>query len=121
MGINNFHFGFARPEPMTNGETVVVAASRDVQERGFAGVADDWATGFQFDLGAIAAGAEAWAGFVVGHQGNPFAAAETQAWLDAYVAGRGPKQLLDDERAAWAAFQTGVKVPAGLRRGSKRP
>ncbi len=158
FSLHNFHLGFGRPEPMANGETVVVAANRDLQERGFAGVvmarplgpvahalawnpgsaqngfqlvqaggvtdfpdssgdlgvADDWATGYQFDLGTLAAGGESWAGLVVAHQGNPFAAAEVQAWLDGYVAGRGPKQLLDDERAGWATFQAGVKVPPGL-------
>ncbi len=78
------------------------------------GVADDWASAFQFDLGSIAASGEAWAGIAVAHHADPFAGAQAQAWLDSYVASRGPKQLVDDERAAWLAFQSPLVVPPGL-------
>ncbi|MBS1150954.1 MAG: glucosyl hydrolase family protein [Myxococcaceae bacterium] len=78
------------------------------------GVADDWASAFQFDLGTIAAGAEAWAALTVAHHADPFGGPQVQAWLDAYVAGRTPKQLVDDERAGWSQFQQSLTVPAGL-------
>jgi MYXO-CTERM domain-containing protein len=78
------------------------------------GVANDSASALQFDLGTLAPGGEAWAAVVVAHSGDPFASASVRGWLDAYVGARSPKQLVDDERAGWAAFQAGLTVPAGL-------
>ncbi len=38
FALQNFHLGYGRPTPGVNGETVVVAANRDILERAFAGV-----------------------------------------------------------------------------------
>jgi uncharacterized membrane protein YgcG len=78
------------------------------------GVANDSASGFQFSLGTIAAGGEAWAAVAVATHGDPFAGAEVRGWLDAYVGARTPKQLVDDERAGWVAFQQALTLPTGL-------
>ncbi|MBL8949142.1 MAG: glycosyl hydrolase [Myxococcaceae bacterium] len=155
FALHNFHLGFGRPTPGVNGETVVVAANRDVLERAFAGVvvtrplgavqhalawnpsspagnngyqlvqtgsgdypdssgdlgvADDWASAYQFGV----SGADVWLGVAVAHHGDPFAGATVQGWLDAYVGTKTPQQLLADERAHWAAFQAGLNLPAGL-------
>lgn len=91
-------------------DTVGPLVARD----GDLGVADDWASAFQFDLGTLAAGAEACAGVVSAHHADPFAQPEVTAWLDAWVNGRGARQVLDDELAHWAAFQAALTVPAGL-------
>ncbi|MDX2010392.1 MAG: glycosyl hydrolase [Myxococcaceae bacterium] len=163
FSLHNFHLGFGRPGVMqelgVTGETVVVKANRDVEERAFAGVVvarplgatprvaawnqtspaqdngfqvvaqttgdlpnrtgdlgvgDDWASAFQFDVGDVPAGAERWVAVVVAHHGDPFATATVQAWLDAYVMGQTARQLVEAERTAWATFQQGLRVPAGL-------
>lgn len=78
------------------------------------GVANDWASAFQFNLGTIAAGSEACAGVVSAHHADPFAQSEVTAWLDAWVAGRGARAVLDAELAHWAAFQASLTLPPNL-------
>lgn len=75
---------------------------------------DGYAHAFQFDLGDLAPGAEAWAGVAVAHHGDPFAAAAVQSALDAYVGGRPAAALVAAELAEWKAFQQGLTVPSGL-------
>ncbi|MBK7864095.1 MAG: glycosyl hydrolase [Archangiaceae bacterium] len=96
------------PGSAANGYTVVQSTTNDFPDSvGDLGVADDWASGFQFAAGE-------WVGLAVVHHGDPFAGATAQGWLDAYVGGKSPQQLLTDERAAWAAFQQRVTLPPGL-------
>lgn len=164
FSLHNLHLGFGRPGVMAElgatGETVTVAANKDVLERAFAGVVvarpiggssvrasawnggtpmnesgfnvvqsttgdlvertgdlgvgDDWASAYQLELGTLAPGAKAYAAVVLAHHGDPFGGATVQGWLDAWVAGRGAKAVLDDELAGWAAFQQALKLPTGL-------
>lgn len=69
---------------------------------------------FQRDVGSLAAGAEAWFGVVSAHHGDPFGAAMIEGWLDSWVAGRTPEQIVQGERALWATFQSGLSLPSGL-------
>ncbi len=78
---------------------------------GAAPTADGSVSAFQFDLGDLAPGAEAWAGVAFAHHGDPFAGATVQGWLDAYVANAGAKELVDAELAGWASFQTAKVTP----------
>jgi GH15 family glucan-1,4-alpha-glucosidase len=80
---------------------------------GEAPTADGSVSAYQFDVGTVPAGGEAWAGVAFAHHGDPFQGAAAQAWLDAYVAGKGPQQIFDAEIAEWAAFQGKLAVPAG--------
>lgn len=162
FSLHNFHLGYGRPgvsqELQSNGESVTIAAGRDVLERGFAGVvvarplgatkasawnpsstaadnafrvveqttndlndragdlgvADDWASAFQSDTADLAPGQERWFGVVVAHHADPFAGAQTQAAVDAWVAGRTAQQLVEAERASWESFQRALTMPAGL-------
>ena len=76
-------------------------------------------SGFQFDLGDLAAGDERWVGVVFAHHGDPFGAAQVQGWLDQYVAAEGAQALVEAEIAAWAGFQAALTVPAGLSAGDE--
>ncbi len=103
------------PGSAENGYVTVRDTTNSLTARaGDLGVADDWATALQFDLGAVAAGAEQCVGVVSAHHGDPFAQAEVTSWLDAYVANQTARQLLDAELAHWAAFQARLTLPAGL-------
>jgi hypothetical protein len=73
-----------------------------------------WATAYQFNLGNIAPGAEAWAGVVFAHHGDPFADATVKRWLADYVGTSDARQLVEAEVARWATFQQALKVPAGV-------
>jgi MYXO-CTERM domain-containing protein len=73
----------------------------------------DAASAWQFDLGDLAPGQEAWAGVVISHWGDPFAAATVQSWLDDWAADRTPAEILADERALWAEFHAGLSLPGG--------
>ena len=86
---------------------------------GTAATADGSVSAFQFDIGALAPGAEAWAGVAFAHDGNPEAGPEVQKWLDTYVAGKSAKALVDEEIASWAAFQGALDVPQGLSEGEE--
>ncbi|MFN7134720.1 MAG: glycoside hydrolase family 15 protein, partial [Myxococcales bacterium] len=68
---------------------------------------------FQFDLGEVAAGGEAWTGIAVIHHADPFADAQASSALDGWLAERGAKAVVEAELAEWAAFQARVRVPAG--------
>lgn len=94
-----------------NGYQLVQNTTSDFPDStGDLGVADDSASAFQFSV----AGTDAWLGVAVAHHGDPFAGAMVQGWLDAYVGTKTPKQLLDDERAAWIAFHQALTLPAGI-------
>lgn len=85
-----------------------------VDRTGDLGVSDDWATGFQFDVGALQPGQSAWVAVVVAHHGDPFGVATVQAWLDGFVGAKSAADLVTQERAAWGAFQQALTLPAGL-------
>jgi uncharacterized protein (TIGR03382 family) len=85
-----------------------------VDRSGDLGVADDWATAFQFDVGTLQPGADAWVAVVVAHHGDPFAAATVQAWLDAFVGTMSARDVVFAERAAWSTFQQALVLPAGV-------
>lgn len=76
--------------------------------------ADGTVTAFQFAVGDLPAGGDAWLGVAFAHHGDPFATATAQSWLDAWIAGRSAQQIVNDELAEWTAFQNGVTPPAGL-------
>jgi GH15 family glucan-1,4-alpha-glucosidase len=75
---------------------------------------DGTVTGFQWDVGTLAPQAEKWLGVVFAHHGDPFAAAQVQSWLDAFVKGRSAQQIIVDEIAQWKQIQAGLKVPSSL-------
>ncbi|MCC6527814.1 MAG: glycosyl hydrolase [Polyangiaceae bacterium] len=85
---------------------------------GEAPVHDDSVSGFQFDLGDLAPGAERTVGVVFAHHADPLAASTVQAALDAYVGGGDAQALLAGELASWQALQAGLTVPPGLDAGS---
>ncbi|MBX5482565.1 MAG: glycosyl hydrolase [Myxococcaceae bacterium] len=76
--------------------------------------ANGWAHAFQFDVGTLDVGAEAWAGVAIAHDPDPFAAASAQGALDAWLEGRGVRQVVEDELSAWSAFQSALRLPDGL-------
>lgn len=78
------------------------------------GVATDWASALQFDLGTLQANQEQCVGLVAAHHGDPFAQPELTTALDTFVNSRTAKQVLDAELADWAVFQASLHVPAGL-------
>ena len=78
------------------------------------GVATDWASALQFDLGTLQANQEQCVGLVAAHHGDPFAQPELATALDTFVNSRTAKQVLDAERADWAAFQASLHVPTAL-------
>jgi len=69
---------------------------------------------FQAPSTTLAANGETWFGVVSAHHGDPFAAQTVKGWLDAWVAGRDPQKIVQDERTRWATFQSSVVLPAGL-------
>ncbi len=81
---------------------------------GDAPTADGSASAFQFSVGDLAPGAEAWAGVVFAHHGDPFAGATVQGWLDGYVGGKSAKEIFQAEVDEWAQFQGSLKPPASL-------
>lgn len=102
--------------PAENGFRVVEQGGvGDLAARtGDLGVADDWAGAFQFDVGTLAPGQERWVGVAFAHVGDPFGAGTVRGWLDAWQGARDARTLVEAELAAWAAFQQGLAVPAGL-------
>ncbi len=107
-------WNLATPATENGFDIVAGGAMKDLPDvGGTTATADGWAHAFQFNLGTIPAGGEAWAGILVAHHGDPFAGAEVQAALDAYVAGRTASSLLQAEIDGWADFQARVHVPEG--------
>ncbi|MEZ4223489.1 MAG: MYXO-CTERM sorting domain-containing protein [Polyangiaceae bacterium] len=78
---------------------------------GTGGSYDDAAAGLQFDLGTLSDGQSAWFGSFVVLDDKSDVAPRIDA-VRAWVKGRTPQQLLDDEKAAWDAWHTAP--PAGL-------
>lgn len=92
-----------------NGFLVVRDTQGDLPARsGDLGVADDWASALQFNLGTLQPAAEQCAGVVTAHHANPFAQAELTASLDAYV--RPVGELLAEELGRWMTIQSGLAV-----------
>ncbi|MCA9654687.1 MAG: MYXO-CTERM sorting domain-containing protein [Myxococcales bacterium] len=78
-------------------------------------VSNTGATGaLQFDLGDLDPGQEAWVAITYVHHGDPFAGAAALGLADAWIDGRGPQQLVEDEIAYWADFQATLTIPAGV-------
>ncbi|NMO19045.1 glycosyl hydrolase [Pyxidicoccus fallax] len=74
-----------------------------------------WVTGYQFDLGDLAVGAERWVGVAFAHHADPQAGATARQWLADYAGSSNAQALVNAEVARWASFQTEtVKVPAGV-------
>jgi MYXO-CTERM domain-containing protein len=114
LGAPLHHMATSSQTPAAQGVWNVVNGGGDLGDvSGAQPTADDSVSAFEWDLGDIASGGEAWAGVAFAHHGDPFAGATVQGWLDAYVAGKSAKQLVDAEIASWASFQAGVKVPSG--------
>jgi MYXO-CTERM domain-containing protein len=87
---------------------------------GMAPTADGSASAYQFDFGPIAPGEDRWAGVAFVHHGDPIGGdQEALGWLDAYVAGKDAKTLVNQEIAAWSAFQSALTLPAGLAAGEE--
>lgn len=107
------HYGTA---PGGDPYAIVAGGSAvDLPDNAPGGGAVDGAVGaLQFDLGDLAAGAEAWAGVAFVHHGDPQAGSAALAELDGWVAGRDAEAILADERDGWAAFQDQVLVPSGV-------
>lgn len=98
-----------------NGFTIVQGTQGDLPARsGDLGVANDWASALQFDLGTLQPDAQQCVGVVTAHHGDPLAQPLVTGWLDAWLAGRTAGQVLDAELAAWRALQTSLHVPAAL-------
>jgi hypothetical protein len=77
--------------------------------------ADGSVSAYQFDFGDLGPGEERWVGVAFAHQGDPFAGAQVQGWLDGYVGAAGAQALVDAEIAGWASFQADtVTAPASL-------
>jgi hypothetical protein len=88
--------------------------SADLPDNPPSATAVDGAVGaWQFDLGDLAAGEEAWVAVVVAHEGDPFAGTGTLGLVDGWIDGRSAQELVDDEVALWADFQAGVEIPDG--------
>jgi GH15 family glucan-1,4-alpha-glucosidase len=81
----------------------------DVQS---SGVLDDAVSGFQWDLG-LKAGESTWVGVAIA-AGRTSEEASLTAALEAYLKGRTPQQLLDDELKAWDAWHASDLIPAGI-------
>ncbi|MFY0530945.1 hypothetical protein [Nannocystis pusilla] len=76
---------------------------------------DNATTAFQWNVGDLAPGAEKWVGIAAIHRGDPFAGAEAETSLDAWIDGVGPQLLLARERGVWADLhQDQSKLPDGL-------
>ena len=76
---------------------------------------DDATSAFQWSLGDLAPGAEAWAGIAAIHHGDPFGAVEAEAKLDAYLGAKGAGPLFTAELGWWGDFQNiQVKLPPGF-------
>jgi MYXO-CTERM domain-containing protein len=78
------------------------------------GAVDGAVSAWQFDLGVVPAGQDAWAGVAFAHDGDPFAGAAVRATVDTWIAGRDAQQILDDEVAQWAQFQDALLIPSGV-------
>ena len=86
---------------------------------GEAPVHDGSVSGFQFDLGDIAAGETGWVGVAFSHHGDPQAGTTVQGWLDAYTRGHDTESLVQAERSSWSAFQAGLTLPRALSGGDE--
>lgn len=115
LGVPAHHAASSSQTPANAGVYAIVngGAGNLGDVSGAQPTADDSVSGFQWDLGDLAPGADAWAGVAFVHDGDPFAGATAQSWLDGYVGGKGAKALVDAEVAGWASLQANVKVPAG--------
>lgn len=94
-----------------NGFFIVRDTQGDLPARsGDLGVANDWASALQFNLGTLQPTTEQCVGVITAHHANPFAQAEVTAWLDA--AERPAREVLDLELAQWATVQSALNVGA---------
>lgn len=69
---------------------------------------------YQFDLGSLSPGAEAWVGVAFARHADPFQEETARGWLDVSVGDKSAKQVVDAEIAAWAEFQGTLKLPEGM-------
>lgn len=87
-----------------------VKQHKTLQDGFSSGVIDDAVSGFQWDL-TLKAGGAAWQGvaLVAGADEGILSAA-----LSAFLKGRGPEKLLQDEIAAWKDWQKKTVAPKGM-------
>ncbi len=104
------HFGLGPTSPVYD----LVLSGADLPEIEQPATTDDAISAWQFDLGVVEPGGEAWAGVLFAHSGDPFGGDTVEGWIDEFVAGRGAAQLLDDERAAWSQRHDALILPEGI-------
>ena len=101
--------------PHANPWAVVNGGSGDLADvSGDQGIHDDSISALQWDHGDLAPGDVAWFGLVLAWHGDPDAFAAAEADANAWIAGRGPEQVISDERVAWQGFLDTLDVPGGL-------
>ncbi len=105
----------SNPFPLVN----MNALFTDVDD---SGVRTDAVSGFQLDVagrGAFSSGASAAVGLIVAWvpDGN---ASSAVAAIDAWIAGRGPASILEDERRAWTAWRALGSVPVTTNDDERR-
>ena len=108
------HFGAAPSTEPDHNPWARLTSGADLTDEVHSG--DDVAAGFQWTLsgGTLAAGADDWAGLVIGLNGAGEGEAELAARVDTFVAGRSPQELLTEEVAFWDAYHAVETLPAGL-------
>lgn len=77
---------------------------------------NDVAAGLQWTLsdGSLDPGESAWAGWVIGLNGNSESADALAARVDAFVASRGSEQLLVAEQSFWDSYHSLEVLPTGI-------
>jgi neopullulanase len=107
---NVAHFGTA---PGADPFQIVASTDDDLPDNPPAMVAENDVLGsWQFDLGDLGPGEDAWVAVVVAHHGDPFA---DQDLLDALAVYTDAQTVLSEEIDAWAAFQQSVTLPDDLK------
>ena len=115
LGVVAHHAGSYGAAPAASNIYQIVAggAAVDLPDLNVeAPVHDGSVSGYQFDLGDLAAGAEKWVGVVFAHHADPFASTTVQGWLDDYVGNKDAATLVADELSEWESFQQGLTVPS---------
>lgn len=95
-------------------------AGQDYPETFAAAQGDDLALGLQFGFDAGVSASNTVRIAVVVAAGTAEQATGLIAAVDAYAAGKTPLDLLEEERARWAAFQARAALPAGVSADEER-
>ncbi len=111
------HAAFRASSPASeNAFQIVASGAGDLPNLdGEAPTGDGSVSAFQFTVGDLAPGAEAFVGVLFAHHGDPGAEATVRGWLDAVAPkGTSAKALLDAELSAWSASSAALTLPASL-------